>query len=147
MNKRDEALGALESEIGVLLGRARRVVAERARMMHPDMQAGSYLILGHLRSNGPLRATDIGEVFAIDKGSISRHVQQLIDLELIARQPDPKDGRAILLTVTDHGCAQLDRVAEGRRDTFLSKLQDWSTADLNALASGLGRYNTALNDW
>ncbi|HJQ05921.1 MAG TPA: MarR family transcriptional regulator [Nocardioides sp.] len=147
MNKRDEALGALESEIGALLGRARRVVAERARMLHPDLQAGSYLILGYVRSNGPVRATDIGEVFAIDKGSISRHVQQLIDLDLVARQPDPQDGRAILLTATEHGCTQLDQIAAVRRDQFSEKMQDWSTEDLAGLATALARYNAALSDW
>ncbi|HWU21780.1 MAG TPA: MarR family transcriptional regulator [Nocardioides sp.] len=146
MNSRDVALGALESEIGALLGRARRVVAERARMLHPDLQAGSYLILGYVRQNGPLRATDIGEAFAIDKGSISRHVQQLIDLDLVERQPDPQDGRAFLLTATEHGCAQLDRIAAVRRDLLQAKMSDWSARELNDFVAALARYNAALSD-
>ncbi|MCL2543442.1 MAG: MarR family transcriptional regulator [Nocardioidaceae bacterium] len=146
MNSRDEALSALEDEIGVLIGRARRVVAERARVMHPDMQAGSYLILGFVRSHGPVRATAIGENFAIDKGSISRHVQQLIDFGLVSRAPDPHDGRAILLSATDEGKRRLDAITQARRDTFYERVQDWSTQDLASFAAALSRYNIALSD-
>jgi DNA-binding MarR family transcriptional regulator len=146
MNKRDEAFTALEGEIGVLMGRARRVVADRARMLHPDLQAGSYLILGFVRANGPLRATAIGEAFAIDKGSISRHVQQLIDLGLISRAPDPDDGRAILLTVTDRGIEGLDDVAAKRRETLEAHMTEWETEDLETFVSWLARYNAALSD-
>jgi len=146
MDSRDEALDALESQIGVLRGRARRIVAERARLLHRDLQAGSYLILGFVSTHGPVRATDIGETFAIDKGSISRHVQQLIDLGLVARSPDPADGRAILLTVTDLGRRRLADVSAARRDTFSERMREWSDQDLRAFAESLARYNASISD-
>lgn len=146
MESRDQALSSLESEVGVLLGRIRRVIGERAHRLHPELQSGSYLILGHIAEHGPIRATAIGEAFSIDKGSVSRHVQQLIDLDLISRAPDPQDGRALLLSVTDHGTEQLARVAAERREVLSDKMADWSDGEIEDFVRRLARYNAMLSD-
>ena len=92
-----ESLRLLESEVGVLIRRIKRVLGERARAVHPDLQPASYLMLAYLADDGPLRASAIAETFDIDKGAISRQVQHLVDLGLVDRTPDPADGRASLL--------------------------------------------------
>ena len=131
----------METEFGVLLGRARRAVALRAHMLHPDLQAGSFLIFGHVCRYGPVRATTVGEMYAIDKGSVSRHVQQLVDMGLIVREPDPADRRAQLLTATDEGRQRLEEIGEARKEPFQQRLSDWSTDEIQVLADTLHRYN------
>jgi hypothetical protein len=42
---RAEELGRLEQEVGVLIRRVKRVIGERARAVHPDLQPASYLML------------------------------------------------------------------------------------------------------
>ena len=82
---RSEALAELESEVGVMIRRVRRVIGERARAVHPDLQPASYLMLGYVRDHGPIRASAVGHAFDIDKGAISRQVQHLLDLGLLDR--------------------------------------------------------------
>jgi DNA-binding MarR family transcriptional regulator len=97
---RAESLAAIEGEVGVLIRRVRRVIRERARAVHEDLQPASYLLLAHLAELGPTRSSVVVETFDVDKGAISRQVQQLVDLGLVERSPDPADGRAMLISVT-----------------------------------------------
>ena len=84
----DETMRALEHEMGVLVRRIRRLIAERARMVHPDLSPVAYSMLMALNDSGPRRASDLVDIFSIDKGAVSRQVQALLDLGLIERSPD-----------------------------------------------------------
>jgi DNA-binding MarR family transcriptional regulator len=144
MTTRLDALRQLETEMAVLLRRVRRVVGERARAVHPDLQPSSYLMLGYIRDHGPLRASVMGAVFDIDKGAISRQVQHLMELGLVDRQPDPEDGRATLLTLSADGQRRMESVADERRKSLDDRLSDWTVEDLAAFAGMMRRYNDAL---
>jgi DNA-binding MarR family transcriptional regulator len=143
---RTDALIHLEQEVGVLIRRVRRVIGLRARSVHPELQPVSYLMLGYLFHHGPMRATALCSVFDMDKGGVSRQVQHLLDLGLVDRTPDPEDGRATLISVSDEGRARQGEVAEHRRKLVADRLDDWSAGELEQLAGLLARYNTALAD-
>lgn len=143
---RTDALLHLEQELAVLLRRVRRVVAARARSVHPDLQAVSYLILGYVYNHGPLRASALCAVFDMDKGAVSRQVQHLLELGLVDRTPDPDDGRATLISVSDEGVRRLGDVAAHRRKLLAERLDDWSAEELEGFNTMLGRYNAALSD-
>lgn len=142
--ERTDALRDLETEVGVLIRRIRRVIGERARAVHPDLLPASYLMLSYVREHGPLRASAMCAVFDIDKGAISRQVQHLIDLGLVDRAPDPEDGRATLLTASEDGVRRLEAVADQRRHQLDERLADWPAEELHAFAASLRRYNDAL---
>lgn len=142
---RAESLRHLEQEVGVLIRRIKRVIAERAELVHEDLQPASYLMLGYVAEHGPLRASSMSEIFAIDKGAISRQVQHLVDLRLVDRVTDPDDGRASLVTATAEAVRRLEDVAQHRRKWLDERLGDWSDERLAAFARELGHYNAALN--
>ena len=142
---RAEVLGELESEVGVMLRRIRRVIADRARAVHVDLAPSSYLMLTYVAENGPMRASEIAEQFDIDKGAISRQVTHLTELGLLARVTDPDDGRAMLVSVSDEGRTRLTDVAQHRRKWLDERLGDWADEDLTGFVAALGRYNRALD--
>ena len=142
---RADSIRLLEQEVGVLIRRVKRVIGERARAVHESLQPASYLMLGYVSEHGPLRASAMAEIFDIDKGAISRQVQHLIDLGLIERTPDPADGRATLLSITDEAVRRMQDVAEHRRTWLDEQLGDWSDTQLSGFARELGRYNEALS--
>jgi DNA-binding MarR family transcriptional regulator len=141
---RAEELGRLEQEVGVLIRRVRRVIGERARAVHPDLQPASYLMLAHLASEGPQRSSVMSERFHVDKGAISRQVQHLSDLGLLERETDPVDGRAVLISASPDAVLRMEAVDRDRRTWLEGQLAEWSEEDLHAFVSGLTRYNTAL---
>ena len=113
MNRAD-TLRDLESEVGVLIRRVRRVIGERARLVHPELQPASYLILTTIAQGEPVRASAISELFDVDKGAISRPVKHLVALGLLTHAKDPADARASLLSVTDEARTRMADVE--RRD-------------------------------
>ena len=145
MSRADE-LGRLERELGVLIRRVRRVIGERARAVHPDLQPASYLMLTYLASEGPQRSSVMSERFNVDKGAISRQVQHLVDLGLLDRQPDPVDGRATLVSASADAVRRINDVADDRRRWLDERLEDWSDEELTDFAAVLGRYNAALDE-
>lgn len=146
MSSRADAMRDLEHEVSVMVRRIRRVIGVRAREVHADLQPASYLILSYVLESGPVRASSIVEVFDIDKGAISRQVSHLIELGLVERTPDPADGRATLLSVTDDGARRMKDVGDHRRKLIDERLSDWSEKDLTTFVSDLARYNAALSD-
>jgi DNA-binding MarR family transcriptional regulator len=141
---RADQLARLEEELGVLVRRVKRVIGERARAVHPDLQPASYLMLTFLASEGPQRSSVVSERFNVDKGAISRQVQHLCDLGLLVREPDPADGRATLISASPDAVRRMEAVARDRRRWLEGQLVEWSEEDLRAFVSGLARYNTAL---
>lgn len=145
MSSRSESLRSIEREFGVLIRRVRRVVGQRARSVHPDLQPASYLMLAYLDEAGPLRASTVVEDFGVDKGAVSRQTQHLVELGLLTRDPDPADGRATLLSVTADAHDRLARVREERSRRFDRRLGGWTDEELAAFAAELGRYNATLD--
>lgn len=144
MNRAD-SLRQLEQEVGVLVRRVKRVIGVRARLVHEELQPSSYLMLSYLAEHGPTRSSAMAEIFAIDKGAISRQVQHLTDLGLVERSQDPEDGRASLLSASDDALRRLADVTAHRRKWLDEQLGDWSADELSGFVEELGRYNQALS--
>ena len=135
---------ALEHEMGVLVRRIRRLIAERARMVHPDLSPVAYSMLMALNESGSRRASDLVGLFSVDKGAVSRQVQSLLELGLIERAPDPEDRRAAILSITEEGSRRLASIAAARRSEVIDRLAEWSDEDLQAFVDAMARYNSAL---
>jgi len=141
---RPESLRHLEREVGVLIRRVKRVIGERARAVHEELQPASYLMLTWLVDQGPVRASSMVEKFNIDKGAVSRQLQHLDDLGLVERTPDPADGRATLVAASEDAVRRLADVAEHRRKWLDEQLGDWDAEELAHFADLLERYNHSL---
>lgn len=147
MSRRSAAVLALEGEVLTLLRRARRTAGERARVVHPDLSLTAYGVLVELleRPQG-CSQKDLADALGIDKGAVSRAVQQLGDLGLVARSADPADGRARVVRLSEAGAARLAEVRERRRAGYEARFDGWDEAEIEGLADALARYNQALDD-
>jgi DNA-binding MarR family transcriptional regulator len=144
--RRDTAVRTLEHEIGLLLRRIRKGIAERAVQVHPALNPTSYTLLATLSDFGPRRAAELAELFAMDKGTVSRVVHQLLELDLVERSPDPDDGRASIISVTAEAERRLAHMHELRRELFAERLSDWRAEDIEHLDAELDRFNNAVFD-
>lgn len=143
--ERDAAVRGLEHEIGRLLRRIRRGLADRAAQVHPELSATAYPLLATLAELGPRRAADLADMFALDKGAVSRMVHQLLELGLIERAPDPQDGRASILSVTAKAEERLAALVVHRHEVVGERLSDWEAESIADLAAGLARFNSAIS--
>lgn len=137
----DHEFLALERELSVFLRRARASSGEMAREVHPDLEPAAYGLLVRLEEAGQQRATDLAGYFGVGKATMSRQLRALEGLGLVAREPDPADGRASLVRLTDEGRSRFRRVRGARRDRYMSKLAGWDRGEVAELARLLHQLN------
>ncbi|QXE34748.1 MarR family transcriptional regulator [Streptomyces sp. GMY02] len=137
----DHEFLALERELAVFLRRARANSGEMARAVHPDLEPAAYGLLVRLEETGGQRATELAAYFGVGKATMSRQLRALEELRLVTREPDPADGRAWLIRITDEGRARFRRVRDARRAMYVQKLADWDRAEIAELARLLNHLN------
>ncbi|MEV5506073.1 MarR family winged helix-turn-helix transcriptional regulator [Streptomyces orinoci] len=135
---------ALERELAVFLRRARASSGEMAREVHPELEPAAYGLLVRLAETGRQRATELAAYFGVGKATMSRQLRALDELGLIARTPDPADGRASLVELTEEGSERFTRVRDARRAQYVRKLADWDRAEIAELARLLHQLNTSV---
>jgi DNA-binding MarR family transcriptional regulator len=139
-----DAADALERELTVLFRRARAASGELARAVHPELEPAAYGLLARLQEAEPERATELASYFGVGKATMSRQLRALEGLGLVAREPDPADGRAFLIHRTPEGRARFTRVREARRAAYLGRLAAWPRDDVTTLARLLHALNHSM---
>jgi DNA-binding MarR family transcriptional regulator len=137
----DQEFLALERELAVFLRRARASSGEMAREVHPELEPAAYGLLVRLDEAGAQRATELAGYFGVGKATMSRQLRALEELGLVTREPDPADGRASLVRLTEEGTARFRRVRDARRDRYRNKLAGWDPREVAELARLLHQLN------
>ncbi|WP_327719362.1 MarR family transcriptional regulator [Streptomyces sp. NBC_00490] len=132
---------ALERELTVLLRRARANQGEMAREVHPDLESAAYGLLVRLEESGQQRATELAAYIGVGKATMSRQLRALETLGLVTRAPDPADGRAWLVELTEEGRSRVGRVRNARRARYAGRLADWNPREVSELARLLHELN------
>jgi DNA-binding MarR family transcriptional regulator len=133
---------AVEHEISMLFRRARARSAELARDVHPELDSDAYGLLLRIELAGPARLTDLSDFFGVGKGTMSRQLRELERLGLVSKTPDPADGRASLLDLTEEGRQRYSQARNARLERLRRLLEEWDRADVVQLAELLHRLNT-----
>ena len=107
----------LAGELRIAIGRAsRRIRAERGEAGLTDPQ---FTVLAWLTKEGPLTPGQLAERERIQPPSMTRTVNSLVDLGLVAKAEHPTDGRQVVVSLTDAGVAEVDETRR-RRDAWLA---------------------------
>lgn len=92
-------------------------------------------LLRQVADSEPLRPGELAQRLGVEASHVTRTVQQLQKSGYVTRVPDPDDGRAQRIQLTDVGRAAVDRVREvGARGMQLA-LAEWSPEELRQLAT------------
>jgi len=140
-DEHEQAVAALETQVGLLVRRARAFSTSVATEVHPDLDHSAYGILLRLATVGAERTTDLAAFLGVGKPTTSRQLSQLVGLGLVERTSDPTDGRASLVRLTEEGTRRFGRVRDDRRATLRRLLGPWADDDVLTLAHLLERFN------
>ncbi|MFJ2864598.1 MarR family winged helix-turn-helix transcriptional regulator [Kitasatospora sp. NPDC087314] len=142
----EKALLAVEREVALMFRRGRARVAELSRRVHPELEGMAYSLLGYVEQAGPVRVTDVGVHFAVGKATVSRQIRALEELGLVAREADPQDGRAALVSLTEDGRRRYLAARDARMRRVRELLGNWSREDVDRFADLLHRFNDVIGE-
>ncbi|MBO3086653.1 MarR family winged helix-turn-helix transcriptional regulator [Cellulomonas fengjieae] len=124
------SISALAGDLRIAVGRAsRRIRAERGAAGLTDPQ---FTVLAWLTKEGPLTPGQLAERERIQPPSMTRTVNGLVELGLVAKTEHPSDGRQVVVSLTDAGVAEV-RETRRRRDAWLAGRLATLTPDERAL--------------
>ena len=104
---------------------SRRVKAERGDAGLPDPQ---FNVLAMLHAHGAMTPGQLAEAERIQPPSMTRTVNCLVELGLVAKTEHPTDGRQVLVDLTEAGRAEVHETRR-RRDAWLTGRLSQLTAD------------------
>jgi len=108
---------ALAGDLRIAIGRAsRRIRAERGAAGLTDPQ---FTVLAWLTKDGPMSPGQLAERERIQPPSMTRTVNGLAELGLVAKAEHPTDGRQVVVSLTEAGVAEV-RETRRRRDAWLA---------------------------
>jgi DNA-binding MarR family transcriptional regulator len=84
-------------------------------------------------SAAPLRISQVALQEGIGQSAATRMVTRLEALELVRRERDPADRRVVMVTLTDRGRAELERMREQSRQVMREVLRGCSPRELRRL--------------
>ncbi|MGW0044239.1 MarR family winged helix-turn-helix transcriptional regulator [Rhodococcus sp. NPDC003348] len=101
------------------------------------------------RSDRPLRASEVTAATMTSGASTTKHTDRLTRDGLVERLPFERDGRVVLLQLTDAGRAVVDRDFPRRVERDRRMLTGLDAAELDTLATLLRRIaaNAESEDW
>lgn len=112
---------------------------ESTRWAYPHQSTAGLLTLALLERCGPARVSTVAEAARLDVSVISRQLAQLEQAGLVSRRPDPEDGRAHLVSLSDEGTAVLRDGRSGMASEMVDRLAHWPPEQLTELAATLHR--------
>ncbi len=110
-----------------------------------SVDKAGYWLLVRLSEQGPIRLSELAGSVELDLSTVSRQVRDLVASGLITKVPDPKDGRASQLSLSDRGAAVLQAVSDARRQALADAVAGWSERERTTLARGLFRLAEGLH--
>jgi DNA-binding MarR family transcriptional regulator len=109
------------ARLRIALGRTNRLL-ERS-IASGGLTRTQLSVLGTVTRRGPIGIGELAEIEGVNPTMLSRVVAKLDEAGLIRRQPDPDDGRAARVQVTDAGQAMHSRLQQERTDVLTAMLR------------------------
>jgi DNA-binding MarR family transcriptional regulator len=115
-----------------------RIVRElRREVSSGELSAGGVSAIFAVARLGPLRATALADAEGVAPASMTRIVNALEEQGYVRRTPDPTDGRAQVVTLTEAGEAVVREGTAARVDAVRRRLAALPEADRAAIATAI----------
>ncbi|SFF56405.1 MarR family winged helix-turn-helix transcriptional regulator [Blastococcus tunisiensis] len=134
-----ETRDRLTASIAQLVRTGRQVSTRAAAQLYGELPSFGWALLLPLERDGAQRCSSLAAHAGIDVSVASRQVAALERDGHVERRPDPDDGRASLLSITERGSLALAATRALRADWALGALSAWDETDARLLSDLLDR--------
>ncbi len=132
-----------QAVIGLMMQAGRRL-----RTRHPEDQVdpSTFPLARQLLCHDAMRVSDLAAKIELDASTVSRQIKQLEDKGIVERTPDPADGRASLVRLSEEGHRTMQAAFHRRFQRIQQVLEPWSQRDKDQLQKLLTRLAIDLRD-
>jgi DNA-binding MarR family transcriptional regulator len=130
-----ESLGKL-----IQRGFRARLYGELTAGLGPGVDDLTYPVLSGLERVGSCSAAELAGVIGLDRSGVSRRADRVVEAGLVARVPDARDSRAVLLVLTASGQETVAVLRQRLADRIDAALASWAPEQRRAFAEGLRRF-------
>lgn len=138
----DEPSSPEEAVIMLLMQAGRRL---RTRHIEDSVDPSTFPLAKQLFGSEGMRVSELATRVGLDASTVSRQIKQLEDKDICERTPDPADGRASLVRLSESGREIMVAAFRRRFARIQGVLEPWSDSDrallqhlLTRLAADLG---------
>lgn len=107
----------------------------------------AHLVMFMLSCSGAIRLSDLAARMEIDASTASRHVRALEQAGLLRRSPDPDDGRAFRVELTDAGAREFEAASKRRLELLTRAMDGWDAADIETFEKLMTRFADGVNSF
>ncbi|AEG59745.1 MarR family winged helix-turn-helix transcriptional regulator [Desulforamulus ruminis] len=137
----EHSLAMIELELTILLRRA-SFITHHHRAGNLDRSA--YLLLHQIITHGSAGIKALADEFRLDISTVCRQAAALEQKGYVYRIPNPVDGRAYSLQITDSGIKAYDQHRQARLARITDIVKDWSDEDCEMFGRLLRKYNRSV---
>jgi DNA-binding MarR family transcriptional regulator len=134
----DSERADLAARIAFALGRLNRRIRAASELTPGQISALSTIVSG-----GPIRPGDLARAERVAAPTVTRLLSDLESRGLVARNPDPDDGRSFFITSTAEGVDAILRARAERAERVLAIFDELDEAQIGSLAGALDALEAA----
>ena len=140
----DPLLAAFFNEIGII---AQLSGTAFDRVLPEGLTRSQFAVLNHfVRLGGPRSLVDLARSFQVTKGAMTNTTAKLAAKGLIIVSPDPADGRAKLVDITEEGRAMRERCIATLATVFGKMREAFPPEEIGPLMEPLTRIRRWLDE-
>lgn len=132
----------IELEMALL---SRRLTSMSTYKKIGTLDHSAYLLLNQIASNGSAGVKALSDEFRLDISTVSRQAAALEQKGYVSRVPDPSDGRAYSLQISELGSDMLNENMKLRKDRLGKLLEDWSEEEREVFGQLLQKLNESIS--
>lgn len=114
-------------DVRTVIGRLRRRILNAAQ--DEDLTFGQASVLARLSGWQGVTASQLATAEGVRHQSMTSTIAALAALGLVERDPDPDDGRRVLISLTDEGHQRVEVGRQSRQEWLAGRLQERCTEE------------------
>jgi len=139
MKSRQDSLGFMLADVARLMRRDFKLRLQDSCLTHAQAR-----VLVHTSRNEGIRQIELAEMLEVQPITLARLLDQLAEVGLIERRPDPRDRRAYHIYLTEAAAPHLASIERVARTIYKSAMRDLSEKQAASVLAALRRMRDNL---
>lgn len=131
--KPDTSLTDTAAKLRMAVVRTSRRLRQEAAAETSGLTPTSTATLASIERHGPLTPSELAEIERVKRPTMTRTLRCLEREGLVARTPDPSDGRSSLVAINGAGRERLRRLRRRKNAYLARRMRDLPAADVETL--------------